>query len=159
MNKCALCGDIFGKRRHNNKKYGKICDKCYQREKANSKIYDKPQIGEITYNEKGYPICHICGKAYKKVLSHAYHTHGILAYDYKIEFGLETSKGVLSEESRNLILENNTGVNIDKMIEAGKDTRFKKGYKGRTRDMVSPQTRKALIERLQIINQNKKQAQ
>lgn len=157
MKQCSLCGDILTKRTHNNKKYGKICGKCYQREKANSKIYDKPNIGEITYNEDGNPICHICGKAYKKVLSHAYHTHGILAYDYKVEFGLETSKGILSKESRDLILENNDGINIDKMIEAGKKTRFKKGYKGRTRDMVSPQTRKTLILRLEKINSMKSQ--
>ncbi len=103
-----------------------------------------PKYGEIEYDYRGYPRCHICGKAFKKVLSHVTQKHGITAYEYKKQFGLDVTKGIMCEESRALARKRayeNYDVAIKKnLLQNGKKSRFKKESKGRTRDQVSAQT-------------------
>lgn len=156
MKKCNLCGDTQSKRYINNKKHGLLCMKCYQRERKNPTVYTKPNYGEIKLNEDGKPICHICGKAYNKLLTHVWQIHGLSAREYKKEFGLDVIKGIMSEESTkiasNKAYENYDLVVKKNLIENGMKTRFIKGHKGRTKNMVSEQTLKALRKRLKIIN-------
>ena len=45
--KCTICGVGKDERRLiNSPKYGIVCDRCYQREKLNNKVYDKSGYGE-----------------------------------------------------------------------------------------------------------------
>lgn len=106
--------------------------------------------GEIHYDKEGKPICHICGKSFKKLLAHVWQKHRMSAYDYKKHFGLETTKSIMCKESieiaRQRNLENYDKVVKNNLIRKGENTRFKKGYKGRTKDQVSPMTAKKLKE-------------
>lgn len=163
MRKCKICGvDEFNTRRIiNSKKLGGLfCDKCYQRESNNNKVYDLPNYGEVTYNEDGKPICHICGKAYNKILTHAWQVHKICAREYKEKFGLDVIKGIMSEESTKIARQRafeNAEVVIEKnLILGGKRTRFVKGSKGRTKDKVSAQTLKRLIKQARSIKPKRK---
>lgn len=100
--------------------------------------------GKVHYDEKGNPRCHICGKSYKKVLSHVWQKHGMSAEEYKKKFGLDLNKGLICEETRKTLqqhIKNNYNkVVTENLINKGKNTRFEKGSKGRTADQVSLQT-------------------
>lgn len=156
--KCRLCGDEKG-RIINSNKYGIVCSKCYQRENRNNKIYPLPNYGELQVTDDGKYICHICGKAFNKVLTHACQVHKISAYDYKKQFGLETTKGILSKSSKDIASkrnkENYKNVVLKNLIDKGQKTRFKNGSKGRPRNMVSEYTRRNLIARIKEIRLNR----
>lgn len=154
METCPICNETTNRRMINNKTYGRLCDRCYQRKKRKKIIYPLPEYGVIEYDPDGKPICHICGESYDKVLSHAYHTHGITAYDYKKEFGLDVTKGIISEQAKKTAKENvlryYNRVIAENLTKRGQTTRFKKGHKGRTKAQMSEQTR------LRLVHQNKK---
>lgn len=100
--------------------------------------------GIIRYNKAGKPICEICDKAFHRILNHAHQKHGILAIDYKKKFGLDLHKGICSQESHDLsrerVFENYSLCIGENLLGQGKETRFNKGSKGRTKDKISPQT-------------------
>ncbi len=108
--------------------------------------------GKVEYSADGLPKCEICGRYFKRVLSHVRQTHYINERDYKIQFGLDLIKGICSKESseisRQRVFENYDKVVKRNLLKNGKLTRFKLGSKGRTVDQVSPQTKTALIENL-----------
>jgi len=108
--------------------------------------------GVVRYDADGLPICELCGKSFKRVLAHARQIHFINERDYKDQFGLDHNKGICSVDSSNLSRDR-VYENFDKcigknLLNGGDRTRFKEGCIGRTRDMVSEQTRLALIKRL-----------
>lgn len=152
---CKECGATSEKGRIiKSPKYGMLCDKCYQRAKNSPKVEKLPNYGEVAYNDSGLPICHICGRAYKKILAHVWQIHNMDATEYKKEFGLDMGKGIMCEESKELARINNIK-NFDKVVkknllEKGKKTRFITGHKGRTREMLSEQTRRILIQNTMI---------
>lgn len=115
-----------------------------------------PNYGEIAYDKAGKPICHICGKSFKKLMSHAWQKHGISAREYKIKFGLETTKGIMCEESvalaRQRNLEHYDKVVLQNLVSKGEGTRFKKGSKGRTKEKVREMTRRKLIRHIRQIS-------
>jgi hypothetical protein len=43
--------------------------------------------GIIEYDEKGNPICEICGKGFSKVISHVWQAHEMTGKEYKKEYG------------------------------------------------------------------------
>lgn len=106
--------------------------------------------GEIHYNKEGLPLCHICGKPFKKVLSHVWQKHNMSAYDYKKTYGLETTKSIMCKDSIELArkrnLEHYDKVVTENLVRKGQSTRFKQGSKGRTKDQISPMTHKKLSE-------------
>lgn len=149
MKQCELCGSVenavFKRRR-----FGKyLCQKCYKYEMEHP-VNPIPKKGEVQYDNEGRPICHICGRAFKKLASHAFHTHNINAYEYKEKFGLNNNQGLISESTKKILQEhskNNYDLVIkENLLNKGKDHRFKKGGKGRTRDMVRLQCRNVLIQ-------------
>ena len=115
----------------------------------NSTIYEIPKFGEIKLNEDGKPICHICGKAYNKLMAHVWQIHELLEKEYKKKFGLELYNGIMSKHSKGIAraraLENSDVVIKKNLIEKGKSTRFELNSSGRTVDKVSERTRKRLI--------------
>lgn len=70
--------------------------------------------------------CKICGRKYRKVVSHVYNSHGMTKREYKEAFGLDVKRGILLPEDREylgkLVKENGT---IDN-LKAGAKYRFKK---------------------------------
>ena len=127
-----------------------MCSKCYQREKNIESLptYQLPQKGEVVYTSEGKIVCHICGKAFTRLLTHVRQYHGISEKDYKKEYGLILYKGIISEssreKSRKAVFNNYDKVVLDNLVKNGKNTRFKDGYKGRTKDKVSLQEMKRL---------------
>lgn len=109
-----------------------------------------PKKGEIEYDKNGLPKCHICGKSFKKLMSHVWQKHNMLSYEYKKHFGLETTKSIMwkgsVELARKRNLENYDKVVTENLLKKGQDTRFKKGHKGRTKDQVSLRTERKLKE-------------
>lgn len=108
--------------------------------------------GVIEYDEKGNPICEICRKSFKRVISHVRQKHEMNEKEYKLKFGFDLKKGICSKESsalsRERVMENYDkciGVNL---IKNGEKSRFVDNDSGRTKDKVSEQTRIRLIERL-----------
>jgi hypothetical protein len=148
---CKECGASSDSSRiiHNDE-YGDLCSRCYQRVKSSPKTHEKPLYGEIAYTEEGKPICHICGRAYKKLMSHVRHTHEMTESEYKKEFGLNSTKGIMCEESRELArkraLENYDNSILENLLSKGEATRFQTGSGGRTKEKVREQTRIVLRE-------------
>ena len=135
-----------------------MCSKCYQREKNIESLptYQLPQKGEVVYTSEGKIVCHICGKAFTRLLTHVRQYHGISEKDYKKEYGLILYKGIISEssreKSRKAVFNNYDKVVLDNLVKNGKNTRFKDGYKGRTKDKVSLQEMKRLKQNRIIRN-------
>jgi len=107
--------------------------------------------GEIEYNEEGLPMCEICGKHFKRVVSHARQKHGINEKEYKLTFGFDLGKGICSKESAELSRYwnkqyYNVVVKVN-LLDEGRGTRFKKGDPGRTKDKISAQTMRTLKQR------------
>lgn len=76
--------------------------------------------------------CLICGKNFKRVCSHVFHTHKMTARQYKEEFGLDVKKGLIDDGFReilhNHVMKNYSKVVAINLIKNGKKTRFKKGH-------------------------------
>lgn len=149
MKKCDLCGTTEGKI-FNRRKFGKyLCQTCYNYETKHP-VHPLPKKGEIAYDNEGKLICHICGRAFKKLASHAYNGHGITAYEYKEMFGLNNNQGLIAESTKEILRKhskNNYDIVVrENLLKKGESSRFKKGDKGRTKDMVRLQCRNVLIQ-------------
>ena len=144
---CQLCGSdnkAFFNQRHQMV----ICNFCrceiYMNNNKLPIVYERPQYGEINYSPDGKPICHICGKAYKKLLSHVCQRHELTEKDYKKKFGLDLHKGIISKSTKTKlqksVREHYSSVVQQNLIGAGQKTRFELGTVGRTLDKISAQT-------------------
>lgn len=113
------------------------------------KCTEHPHYGELIYNAQGLLVCHICGRAFKKLGAHIWNSHHILTRTYCEMYGLDLGKGLCSEEHRELLRENVmkhydevVGKNL---IQGGVETRFCPGSEGRPKEKVSEQTRRRLV--------------
>ena len=108
--------------------------------------------GIIEYDKEGKPKCEICAKHYNRVTSHVRQAHNISAREYKLKFGFDLNKGIISKASKkkssDAVHRNFDLVVTKNLVVKGNKTRFKHGSKGRTKDQVSEQTRLMLNERL-----------
>jgi RNA polymerase sigma factor (sigma-70 family) len=104
--------------------------------------------GIVEYDEHGNPKCEICGRHYIRILLHARYKHSITEREYKLQFGLDLNKGICSKES-SLRTREKTILNFDKCTAKAiaKGHKFEKGHPGRTKDMVSAQTKLMLHDR------------
>lgn len=156
--KCDECGTTEGVLR-DSKKYEKIlCSKCYQlyQYHKGAMVHHKlPAKGVIELDEDGLPICHICGLAIKKLMSHVRQRHNMTAYEYKIKFGLYTGKGIMSNSSTMLArkrnLENYNSVVTENLLKKGTATRFSLGATGRLKTSVSLQE----LKRIRLMNRTR----
>lgn len=109
--------------------------------------------GVIEYDANGNPKCEICGKYYRRVLSHVRQVHQVSEKEYKTIFGFDLLKGICSKESSELsrqrVLENFDKCIGKNLLLKGEKTRFVKGSEGRKKDKVSQQTRLMLKKRLE----------
>lgn len=147
INICDSCGST--NKSFFNKRYQMIlCNMCRCEIQSHGNklptIYERPQYGEVRYSPEGKPICHICGKAYNKLLSHVWQRHGIMEKDYKKKFGLDLYKGIIAKSTKAKLqksIEEHYGLVVKQnLIKAGKKTRFHTGMVGRTLDKISAQT-------------------
>lgn len=108
--------------------------------------------GIIEYDESGLPKCEICGKHFKRVLNHVRQKHDMNEREYKLKFGFDLIKGICSNASSALsrirVLMNYDKCILNNLEVKGIDSRFVKGAEGRTKDMVSKQTKIRLKKRL-----------
>lgn len=104
--------------------------------------------GEVTYDKDGKPVCELCGNSYTRLMSHVWQKHNMLARQYKKRFGLNVSKSIISEESKrkshDAVMKNYQSCVDSNLIRGGRATRYNKGHKGRTKDMVSAQDLKRI---------------
>lgn len=112
--------------------------------------------GIIEYDDEGKPICEICKKSFNRVISHVRQKHNITEKEYKNKFGFDSKKGICSKESSNIsrekIFQNYDKCITKNLIINGEKSRYKKGDEGRTKEMVSEQTRMRLKKRLKDPN-------
>jgi hypothetical protein len=109
--------------------------------------------GVVEYDQSGKPICELCGRSFDRLMSHVRQVHGMTARAYKKKYGLDLKKGICSrsssKKSRDRVRDNYDKVVGKNLIERGTSTRFESGSnKGRTKDMVSEETRIRLRNRL-----------
>ena len=92
-----------------------------------------PNYGKVVKSADGRIICHICGKPFRKLGAHVVQKHGITSWVYKVMFGLDVIKGLVSDEHRQHLSDcakRNYDVSIKKnLIEGGTATRFAKHSK------------------------------
>lgn len=140
LNLCP-CGEPVGGR------FTNYCSQpCFRYFSQGGIIHDLPSEGEIAYNSDGKVICHICGRAYNSLGTHIQCYHKITAKEYRIQFGLDVSARLSSVdliELRRFHIASHPYI-ISGLIESGKETRFKLGSEGRTKDKMSLQTIKRL---------------
>ncbi|MFW5962663.1 MAG: MucR family transcriptional regulator [bacterium] len=97
MSVCEDCGRET-KRIYGMKSFKKrLCQTCYNYYQNGGEIHQLPAYAEVKYDDRGYPICHICGKAYKKILTHVWQFHDLSEKEYKKKFGLDKYKGIVAE--------------------------------------------------------------
>ena len=82
MKLCKCCGDIIENR------HSDLCQSCYIYFKEGGVIHPLPKEGCVEKDERGFVICHICGKAYKKLGGHVINKHKMTTAIYKEKFGL-----------------------------------------------------------------------
>lgn len=105
--------------------------------------------GVIEYDSYGNPICELCGKSFKRVMSHVRYKHSMTAREYKTQFGFDVRRGICSEESasksRMAVWLNYEQCIEGNLIHNGEKSRFVEGHPGRTGDIMSEQTRLRLV--------------
>ena len=106
------------------------CQACYLYYHKGGVDNPLPPKGKIAYDHRGYVVCHICGRAYKRLGSHIKESHGMSIAEYKAEFELcnnsKTTEKNYSEHMHNLAYK----YNMPKRLQiAGQATRIKKGQR------------------------------
>lgn len=143
---CKACGKIC----QSGKKYpGGMCQGCYSYFRKGGKINPIPPPGTISYDHRGYVVCHICGRSYVRLGSHVKESHHMTIEAYKEEFGLcrrsRTTEKIYSHTMSAYAHDNN----MDKQLfESGKSTRIhkgetdkRKGKKVRLQEIIKKQNR------------------
>ena len=105
-----------------------LCEGCYNYYRKGGTVNPIPDLGVIAYDERGYVVCHICGKAYKRLGSHVKETHNMRMSLYKEKYGIcnsaKTTEERYSQAMRDYAYKNGMP---ERLIELGVNTRVKKG--------------------------------
>jgi hypothetical protein len=129
---CGDCGTTEGRIIKSKKHNAYLCRNCYdtRNKYGEPENHELPQKGEIKYDKSGKPICHICGVARGRLMSHVTKKHNMTAYEYKKEFGLILGNGITSEEERKRYIERylQNEETAKKNLSKGEKTRLSKSY-------------------------------
>ena len=122
--KCSKCG------KHTNASYSGMCQGCYNYYRNGGTDNPLPKLGKIEHDYRGYVICHICGRAYKRLGSHIKESHNMSIAEYKAKFELcnnaKTTERNYSEHMHNLAYK----YDMPKRLQiTGYPTRIKKGQR------------------------------
>lgn len=123
---CQVCGktEFYKKYPFN------LCQQCYAYFRNGGKVYKLPPIGRIVFDKQGKLICHICGKSYKKLGSHAIQAHGLTASEYRKEFGLCANCRLTSDDYSQKMRDYAYKYDMDLQLQrTGKATRLAPGDK------------------------------
>lgn len=118
---CKFCGNLTD---NNMQGYCQVCYKYFVLD--NKKAYPLPKYAEIEYTDNGDCICHMCGKAYRKLGGHIVQAHHITTAEYMEQFGLHTRKSKISNESyrKHMNEIQQPKCITENLLEKGKNTRF-----------------------------------
>ena len=113
-----------------NKSYSGYCQGCYCYFKNGGTINPLPQKGVISKDYRGYIVCHICGKAYKRLGSHVKESHNMSIAEYKRKFELcnnaKITEDCYLQHMHNLAYKHHMP---ERLKTLGKATRIKPGEK------------------------------
>ena len=79
---CSKCG------KHTDRSYAGMCQSCYRYYHDGGTENPLPPLGKIAHDHRGYVVCHICGRAYKRLGSHIKESHNMSIAEYKAKFEL-----------------------------------------------------------------------
>lgn len=123
-NFCSECGKPITDRAYPNN----TCQACYKYFLNGGTVSSIPTQGTIAYDHRGYVVCHICGRAYKRLGSHVKESHNMKVAEYKELFGLcnnaRTTESTYSSHMRALAYKYEMP---QRLQEVGKSTRVKIG--------------------------------
>ena len=123
---CSKCGKQIPDRIYPNQ----TCQACYLYYHKGGTDNLIPPKGRIAYDYRGYVICHICGRAYKRLGSHIKESHNMTIAEYKEEFELcnnaKTTEANYSEHMHNLAYKYDMP---NRLQITGYPTRIKKGQR------------------------------
>ena len=123
---CSKCGKSISGKIYPNE----TCQACYNYYHKGGVDNPLPALGKIAYDHRGYVVCHICGRAYKRLGSHIKESHGMSIAEYKAKFELcnnaKTTERNYSEHMHNLAYK----YDMPKRLQiTGYPTRIKKGQR------------------------------
>ena len=123
---CSKCGKSIPDRIYP----GETCQACYLYYHKGGTDNLVPPKGRIAYDYRGYVICHICGRAYKRLGSHIKESHNMTIAEYKEKFELcnnaKTTEANYSEHMHNLAYKYDMP---NRLQITGYPTRIKKGQR------------------------------
>lgn len=124
MNYCSKCGKkIIGR-----KFPDCMCQACYNYYRNGGTDNIPPENGRIEYDYRGFVVCHICGRAYKRLGSHIKESHNMTIAEYKEKFELcnnsKTTEKSYSKQMSDYAYKYNMP---EQLKRAGFNTRIKKG--------------------------------
>lgn len=106
------------------------CQSCYNYYHKGGTDNPIPEKGIIAHDYRGYVVCHICGRAYKRLGSHIKEWHKMTIAEYKAEFELcnstKTTEQNYSEHMSQLAYKYDMA---QQLKTVGVATRIKKGQK------------------------------
>lgn len=122
---CSSCG----KRQNSDKIYpNRLCQGCYNYFRNGGTIHPLPSAGTIVKDNRGFVVCHICGKAYVRLGSHIRESHGMTIAEYKRRFGLcancKTTESKYAKTMRDYAYSNGMPERLER---TGLNTRIKIG--------------------------------
>ena len=125
-NFCSECGKPIADKVYPNN----TCQACYNYFHKGGTVSPLPAKGTIAHDHRGFVVCHICGRAYKRLGSHVKESHGMTTAEYKEAFGLcnnaRTTESTYSSRMRALAYRYEMP---QRLQETGKGTRIKVGEK------------------------------
>lgn len=121
---CSKCGKSISDKIYPDR----TCQSCYNYYRKGGVDNPIPPMGKIEYDHRGYVVCHICGKAYKRLGSHIKESHNMSIAEYKAEFELcnnaRTTEKNYSTHMHDLAYK----YEMPKRLQiSGQSTRIKKG--------------------------------
>jgi hypothetical protein len=121
---CTKCGKVIQTKIYP----GATCQGCYLYYLKGGTDNPIPPKGKIEHDHRGYVICHICGRAYKRLGSHVREFHNMSIAEYKAEFELcnnaRTTENNYSNHMHHLAYKYDMPIRLQ---ETGKATRIQKG--------------------------------
>lgn len=107
---------------------GNTCQACYHYFLRGGIVHPLPAPGTVETDDRGFVICHICGRSYKRLGSHAKESHGLTIHEYKLAFGLcenaRTTEAGYSDTMRELAYKYDMP---EQLRTTGRGTRIKPG--------------------------------
>ena len=123
---CKKCGEDANERYF----HLGMCQRCYNYFRNGGTENIIPDKGRVEYDNRGCVICHICGRAYKRLGSHIKESHNMTIADYKESYGLcnnaKTTEIEYSKMMHDLAYKNGM---VEQLQRCGYNTRIQKGQK------------------------------